>query len=170
MDRPWLVISDVISNPERVIKEFGQQLWDLREGCSEGESRIADGRSIADPEIEQEINQALRRASETTSITYAELEPLRLLRYSVGGHYSWHADNELVDEEHRKLSAVIALNDDYEGGNTEFMWPRPGRAEVVHLDPGSAVIFPAFMYHRALPVTGGTRWVVTAWTIGDSFR
>lgn len=171
LDRPWVVIDGVIPDPDRIIKEYGEELRDLREnGASEGETRIVHGRIFADAAVAEQVAGALRKASELTKITYKETEPIRLLRYSAGGLYSWHADNELIDEEHRKLSVVIALNDGYEGGSTEFMWPRPGESEVVRLKPGSALIFPSFMYHRALEVTSGLRWILFTCTVGESYR
>lgn len=170
MDKPWIVIDSLIADPARVIKEYGEGLSDLRNACSEGETRIVDGRSFADADVDRSIDSALRQASELISISYTSTEPVWLLRYSVGGHYVWHGDNELLDFKERKLSVIIALNEEYEGGNTEFMWPRPGYGEIVHLEPGSGVIFPSFMFHRALPVTSGERWVLLTFGVGQPFR
>lgn len=171
LEKPWVVIDGVIPDPQRVIEEHGEQLRDLYDdGASDGETRIVHGRIFEDAAVSEQVAGALREASELTKIGYKETEPFRLLRYRAGGLYSWHADNELIEEPHRKLSVVLALNDGYEGGNTEFMWPRPGASEVVKLKPGSAVIFPSFLYHRALQVTDGERWVLTTWTNGESFR
>lgn len=170
MLRPWIVVDNVITHPSEVIGEFGRDLRDLGAGASEGEVRIVYGRKLDDKAISSAVLTAFTEASRRTGIIFDEMEPIELLRYTAGGEYSWHADNEFIYGEHRKLSAVIALNDDYEGGDTEFMWPRPGASEVVHLGASNAVIFPSLMYHRARPTLGGERWVIVAWAAGLPFR
>lgn len=170
MDKPWIVLDDVVSNPARIIREFGDGVYDLQNECSEGEVRIVDGCKVVDTVLAREIDIALRKASDLLSITHTHVEPIWILRYAVGGHYVWHGDNELLDFKERKLSVIIALNDDYGGGNTEFIWPRPGSSEVVHLNPGSAVIFPSFMFHRALHITSGERWALITFGVGEPFK
>lgn len=171
LDRPWVVVEGVVPDPGALVETYGQELRDLSDdGASDGETRVVHGRIIDDAGVSEQVGAALRHASDLTGIVYDEVEPFRLLRYRAGGHYSWHADNELLEEPHRKLSVVLALNEGFGGGHTEFMWPRPGASEVVRLAPGSAVVFPAFLYHRALQVTSGERWVLTTWSNGPSFR
>lgn len=171
LDKPWVVVDGVVPDPDKVIEAYGDALRDLSDdGASDGETRVVHGRLLDDAAVAAQVGAALEQASDRTGIVYDAVEPFRLLRYRAGGHYSWHADNELLEEPHRKLSVVLALNEGFGGGHTEFMWPRPGASEVVRLAPGSAVVFPSFLYHRALQVTSGERWVLTTWTNGPSFR
>jgi predicted 2-oxoglutarate/Fe(II)-dependent dioxygenase YbiX len=170
MPKPWIVLDNVIAEPAAVIKEFGDGLADLQEDHAEGETRIVHGRIISDPGISREIENAIQRASELLSITYDDMQPVWLLRYTPGGHYDWHGDNEILDYKERKISVIIALNDEYEGGNTEFIWPRPPHTEIIHLEPGSALVFPAFMFHRALKVTSGERWIIITFGAGEPFK
>lgn len=73
---------------------------------------------------------------------------------------------------HRKLSVVIQLSDPvtYTGGGFQFYdlfkdYPDQGRMR----QQGSAIIFPSFTYHAAMPVLSGTRYSVAAWFEGPKW-
>lgn len=82
-----------------------------------------------------------------------------LLRYEVGGYYSWHVDH--FEKHPRSLSALLFLNDDFKGGLLEF--------EEVTIQPekGRVAIFPSnFMFrHRVTAVEEGTRYACVTWFI-----
>ena len=87
----------------------------------------------------------------------------RINKYSEGGFMSRHCDN--IHHSHGQhygypqVSALVFLNDDYEGG--EFIVA----GEIYFPKKGSALIFPSnFMYpHEVGAVTKGTRWSVLTW-------
>ena len=47
-------------------------------------------------------------------------EDLQVLRYKPGGFYKPHQDTFSDDKNKRMYTFIIALNDEYEGGETEF--------------------------------------------------
>lgn len=88
-------------------------------------------------------------------------EGYNILRYSVGGQYIEHVDQG--KENNRSISAVICLNDDYEGGELEFF----GGKYRLKLKKGSIIVFPSnFLYpHRVCPVTSGCRYTIVTWYV-----
>jgi hypothetical protein len=81
-----------------------------------------------------------------------------LLRYDGGGHLPPHQDHGISS---RVLSAVIYLNDNYDGGEIEF------RQSNVKIKPeaGSIVFFPSnFLYvHEVFEVSNGSRYAIPHW-------
>jgi|21_taG_2_1085346.scaffolds.fasta_scaffold16312_4 PKHD-type hydroxylase len=88
-------------------------------------------------------------------------------RASENGHYDWHQDCGDGYQSLRKMSAVVILNDDYEGGKLEI-W----NTDVDKLDQksGSMVVFPSYMLHRVLPVTSGLRKSLVLWVGGTPYK
>jgi PKHD-type hydroxylase len=88
------------------------------------------------------------------------------------GHYDWHQDVWLESPRPfaRKLSVVVQLSnpDAYEGGAFEFFGIQaPG---ATFSPQGSLLIFPSFLQHRVLPVTGGLRRSLVSWVEGPNWR
>ena len=89
-------------------------------------------------------------------------EGYNLLRYKTGQEYQSHFDGGFSD--FRSVSPILYLNEDYEGGELEF----------VHFDikikpkKGSLYLFPSnFAYsHIAHPVTDGTKYALVTWLHG----
>jgi hypothetical protein len=96
----------------------------------------------------------------------------QFLRYGVGGHYSPHIDGRSIwvapngdkiwrKSTDRSLSAVLYINDDFEGGEFAF----PDLHIQVKPKPGLLVCFPSDQnyLHSVLPVTQGTRYSIVTW-------
>ena len=87
----------------------------------------------------------------------------RINKYGKGGFMSRHVDN--IHHSHGQqygypqVSALLYLNDDYEGGEFYVADKKFCPAK------GSAIVFPSnFMFpHEAKTVTQGTRWSVVTW-------
>ena len=95
----------------------------------------------------------------------------QVTRYTKDGFYSWHKDgigshNELHNDNARKLSMTLVLNDDYEGGGFEV---RIGNLKKKKLREGSIIFFPSFVEHRIAPITEGIRYSLVAWFVGPPF-
>ena len=118
---------------------------------------------IEDPAV-QAIN---RRIAAATGTAYDAGETLQSLRYSPGQEYRPHFD--FVPGENQRLwTALIYLNDEYGGGETEFVHTglkvRGTRGDVLvfrnatpdgELEPLSE--------HAGLPVASGTKYLATRW-------
>jgi PKHD-type hydroxylase len=90
---------------------------------------------------------------------------------TVQGKYDWHTDQgDLFTTQNmgRKLSAVVALNDDYEGGVFETLDCDTPRS--YDLKKGEMIMFPSFLMHRVTPVTKGIRRSLVIWVEGPNFR
>ena len=96
------------------------------------------------------------------------VEPLQLVRYPVGGHYSWHQDNGSGYLGKRKLSLSVQLSDpsEYEGGDLEILLA----SNPAPRSRGAVTIFPSYQVHRVTPVTSGVRYALVTWIHGESYR
>ena len=90
------------------------------------------------------------------------LKQCDLLKYEEYGHYNYHVDASV--NFHRILSAILFLNNDYEGG--ELLFKDMNDEEIkINPIPGSLVIWPSnFLFpHKVNPLKFGKRFTVVAW-------
>jgi hypothetical protein len=84
-----------------------------------------------------------------------------VVRYAPGDHYTEHTDTG-ISLNHRYFSIVCYLNEDFEGGHTNF--PRINYRAAP--ETGRAIIFPSTYVHRAETVTAGEKFVLVSWLNG----
>jgi PKHD-type hydroxylase len=98
----------------------------------------------------------------------SETEEIQIGKYGIGGFYKWHMDDKYVNENPRKLSFTLLLNDKkfFEGGNLEFK----GIKEQPILEQGSIIVFLSSAEHRVTPVTKGERVSAVTWMHGPNFK
>jgi PKHD-type hydroxylase len=92
------------------------------------------------------------------------------LRYDIDGHYVSHVDT-FVDAEFaecRKLTVLLILNDDFEGG--KFYIQDGDKKTYPPQKAGTVLIFPSFLLHGVEPVTSGIRRTIVTWLVGDWFK
>lgn len=84
-------------------------------------------------------------------------ERFRFYRYDVGQYFKWHGDGSFVRSisERSLFTAMIYLNDDFQGGTTDF---RDGRSIVPRA--GAALLFEHPLIHQGAPVTRGRKYVI----------
>jgi len=92
-------------------------------------------------------------------IEYMQHEPYNMLKYSGGQEYKAHADG--TTETGRAISAIVYLNDEFEGGEVEFV----NFGVKIKPEPGMLLLFPStYPYtHIAHPVTSGTKYALVTW-------
>ena len=163
------------------------------------EKRRSTVRWFMDIGFEQHLRAAVDLANFNAGWKYDIVKPemLQFTEYSPEDHYSWHTDGagchhaarkwqETIQPTNltetkdvqllgtvRKISVSVILNDDYEGGDLEFLVINDkGELEISKITPavGSAIIFPSYVMHRVTPVTKGTRYSVVAWYGGPPFK
>ena len=85
-----------------------------------------------------------------------------ILKYEDNGHYQAHTDYGKFTP--RQISFSYILNDDYEGGEFEFVLPKK-RSMKIKPKENSCIMFPSnFMFpHKVHPVPKGTRYVIVGW-------
>ena len=78
-----------------------------------------------------------------------------------GGFHAWHFETGGIVNTHRTFVVQLYVNDDFEGGETEFLYQHR-REEAV---AGDVLIFPAgFTHtHRGNPPIGGHKYLITSW-------
>ena len=119
------------------------------------------------------INRTIAAAT-ATGVTWGE--PLHILRYRPGQQYRPHHDaHAFAPKEQRRLAtALLYLNDDYAGGETEF----PELGIRVRGQVGDLLIFHNLdtdglpdprMIHAGLPITSGEKWLATRWIRGADY-
>ena len=87
--------------------------------------------------------------------------------YSVREHYggtALHTDGIFDDDSQRRiLSIIIALTDDYDGGEFNF----PEQSYQVKLKRGEAITFPPnyFYPHEVSPPSNGERYTISLWVL-----
>jgi len=78
-----------------------------------------------------------------------------------GGYHVWHDENSGVAHATRVAVWMVYLNDDYEGGETEFLYYK----RRIQPKKGTLLIWPAGLTHahRGGLVLSGNKYVVTGW-------
>lgn len=132
---------------------------------------------VVTPMSEDLIIQAINRCiAEATGTGYTWGEPLHVLRYRPGQQYRPHHDAHTLGpvEKRRIATALLYLNDDYEGGETWFpdlkIKVRGGTGDllVFHNLDEDGIPHPR-MTHAGLPIRSGEKWLATRWIRGSDY-
>ena len=99
---------------------------------------------------------------------YGISEGLQFTNYvAPTGKYDSHVDR-CYETPIRKLSVVILLSDNFEGGDFELIsGDEPIKLEM---KKGKLFVFPSFVLHRVKPITKGERNSLVAWVTGPNFK
>ena len=126
---------------------------------------VKDNTQQADVELNKMVNAAITNVIRESPIYHyhplAKISPCMMLKYEVGQHYADHVDYWEMWGSRTDYTAVITLNDDYEGGE-HFIKIGPETIEK-KLEPGRILIYQSDFIHGVRPVTDGTRKCVTFW-------
>jgi prolyl 4-hydroxylase len=132
------------------------------------EIRTSDGAAIHWLIEDPLIHVVNRRLARLTRTLYEQGEALQALRYVRGQQYRPHFDYVAAGEIPRVLTALIYLNDGYEGGETVFVRHgievKGGIGDVLvfrnTLEDGSP---DPQSEHAGKPVSNGTKYLATRW-------
>lgn len=118
---------------------------------------------------QQIVNEVLKNCLDEYKTVFGHLKPLTL--YSItqkvqktpagGGYHIWHDENTSIQHSGRALVWMFYLNDDFEGGETEFLYYK----KRIKPSKGTLLIWPAGLTHchRGGLVLSGTKYVMTGW-------
>jgi predicted 2-oxoglutarate/Fe(II)-dependent dioxygenase YbiX len=83
-------------------------------------------------------------------------ERFRFYRYDLGQTFRWHRDGyfERANGERSRLTLMIYLNDDFEGGHTRF------EDAIIRPVTGTALFFSHPLLHEGAMVTRGRKYVL----------
>ena len=128
---------------------------------------LTESASIANNPIAQNVHNQMYMLLAAATVPYAQKhdidslyhEPYNMLRYQGGQEYKAHADGSTKDG--RCVSAIVYLNNDYEGGELEFV----NYGVKIKPEPGMLILFPSnYAYrHVAHPVKSGTKYAIVTW-------
>lgn len=130
--------------------------------------RTSDG-ALVGPTRENLVIRTLNRRLAAISDTRVQHgEPLSILRYKPGQQYRLHSDALPGNVNQRVATILVYLNDDFEGGETQFpalgVTVKPARGDVVLFENITETGAPdQRMNHAGLPVTRGVKWLATRW-------
>jgi prolyl 4-hydroxylase len=109
-----------------------------------------------------------RRIAAATGTQYAQGEPLQVLRYDPGDEYKPHSDALPPGNNQRIRTFLVALNEGYTGGETEFprlsyRWRgKPGDALGFANVDAAGTLDPS-AWHAGARVTRGTKFLLSKW-------
>jgi hypothetical protein len=118
---------------------------------------------LDDPVISRVVDRCLK----FTDRPKENCENLQVVKYTPGGYYKPHFDS-INDENPRLYTFLIALNDDYEGGETEF----PNLKRKYKMKECDGLFFHNLdnyelscskSLHGGKPVESGEKWICNLW-------
>jgi hypothetical protein len=104
----------------------------------------------------------------TTDRPPCNCEQLQVVKYTPGGFYNPHQDAFEGEKNMRRYTCILALNDDYEGGETEF----PNIKKTYKLNKGDMLFFNTLndwdmmtpeALHGGKQVISGEKWICNLW-------
>lgn len=132
---------------------------------------------VVTPLAEDLVIQAfLGRIADVSGAPVANGEPLHVLRYRPGQQYRPHHDahSYVPVAKRRHHTAILYLNNDYDGGETAF----PELGIAVRGVTGDLLLFDNLdsagnpdprMFHAGKPVAAGEKWIATRWIRGSDY-
>lgn len=145
--------------------------------------RVADGTWISNKECDAVI--AIRnKISKIINVPEDNFEKLHIVKYKAGGEYKAHHDSfhentdyykkETTRGGQRVYSALMYLNDDFEGGETDF--PKIGYKAIpkknkllVWKNVNEKNEVEKASLHAGLPVTSGIKYIAIFWIRENKF-
>jgi len=152
-----------------IVDDRGMQVIDIEIRQSK-QAWLVDSGNIS-------VQQFSERVEALTGLPRSHQEDLQVVSYSPSGFYRHHYDASFHPEVLRRMNngcgprvytLLVYLNDDFEGGETEFMilkkkvLPKKGKAIFFQNLDDALDLIPESL-HAGMPVTKGTKWIANKW-------
>lgn len=127
------------------------------------------------PEDDDTIKEVMEKCLAHTDKTLENCEYLQVLKYTPSGFYKPHQDAFVNDPNMRVYTCVIALTDEFQGGETEF----PNLRKRFKLKKGDMLFFNTLdswgritpkALHGGRPVITGEKWICNLWIRMDPYE
>ncbi len=186
VERPRIVVIDSFASPEEcawLIERGRPGLRRARVYHGSEKLETADNRTNSEADftvfrMDVLLSLLRERMAVAMRAPTSHFEITKLLHYRGGEHFGLHADflelntPELVREVERRgqrsMTLLVYLNDDYEGGETEFpkagfrfKGGRGGAMFFTNIDASGAPDYSTV--HAGLPPTRGEKWLLSQW-------
>lgn len=146
------------------------------EGSDTHYERVRDADSSAISHLTEDlVVQRINRCIATATRTNPEWgEPLNVLRYKPGQQFKPHHDGRGSEGAIRIITALVWLNEQFDGGETDF----PSLNIRVRGGVGDMLVFRNVdkygseddrLIHAGLPVTQGVKWMASRWIRAADF-
>jgi 2OG-Fe(II) oxygenase superfamily len=132
-----------------------RQIWEIRDADA------SDYRGTVMPALFECLKQYVGEFDILSSFTLVGWFLKAQLTRKGEGYHAWHFESSTFFQAKRVLAWSIYLNDDYEGGELEFLY----FGKRIKLGAGDVVIFPAAFTHthRGNMVLKGEKVLLTGW-------
>lgn len=136
--------------------------------------RTSEGTVLGPIQQDLVIHALDRRLAAFSGTRVEQGEPLTVLHYRPGQQYRLHHDCLPGEANQRVMTAIVYLNDGYDGGATQF----PVIGTEFRGAAGDAILFANTLAdgrvdernrHAGLPVTRGEKWICTRWIRARDF-
>tara|TARA_B100000427_G_scaffold11171_1_gene9307 strand:- start:514 stop:1179 length:666 start_codon:yes stop_codon:yes gene_type:complete len=129
------------------------------------DKRVKDNTQQEDTELNKMMNASIHKFMRESIVSdlhpINRVSPCYQLKYEEGQHYDDHVDYWNMWGNRTDYTAVITLNDDFEGGEHYI---KIGTETIERkLEAGKILIYPSDYVHGVRPVTSGVRKCVTFW-------
>ncbi|MFD2167271.1 prolyl hydroxylase family protein [Thalassotalea euphylliae] len=169
---------------ERVRQQIAPQLKDVTlfgsEGAGSQDQSIRNNSQFFTPLPNNSLELAImeRLTANMVGMPIGFAEPPVVLRYLPGQYYHWHYDhiyphnqeieNQIQQFGQRVKTGILNLNDDFEGGETEFKLAKLSlkakTGQIITFDnadaDGNRLVKSI---HRGAEVKSGEKWIMTLW-------
>jgi prolyl 4-hydroxylase len=132
------------------------------------------------PRSDPTAKKIIERVSEKTGIPTSHAENIQVVKYNKNEEYKPHHDAAFYDIEGfldgiffyggpRVLTVLIYLNDEFEGGETNFpnlkLKTKPEKNKAIMFQPlnKTKLYLHKKAVHAGLPVKKGTKWIANVW-------
>jgi prolyl 4-hydroxylase len=177
--KPVVVDNLITPNEAEYILETAKPMFSNSTILSGADDSIRKSETAWLKKSDQVVANLFGRLSKQFNFEIANVEDLQVVRYFPGGFYNDHHDSCCDDTQHcqdfvrksgqRVLTILIYLNDDFEGGHTNFtnldltLKANPLGAIIFHpLQVGGNFCHPNAL-HKGTPVTSGVKYICNVW-------
>lgn len=121
---------------------------------------------------QKKIYSTLKERFDWLDFNMSHFEPMIILKYLVGQQYYEHKDffndsNTTLTQNDRFATAILYLNDEFEGGETFFKYLKikvtPKKGSILFFDYKYNYGLNMLTRHQGLPVYKGTKYIATQW-------
>jgi predicted 2-oxoglutarate/Fe(II)-dependent dioxygenase YbiX len=135
------------------------------------DTKICDIQFIDYSDFREQVEYVVEQSKNYLEETYklpCELSVLEFVKYEPGGHYVTHIDGQYLEDDvikigpdHKDLTCILYLNDDYEGGELTFNFFN----KTIRPKSGQVITFPSnWRYlHKVSTITSGERYAIVIW-------
>ena len=172
----FTVESDVFSQIEKILLENADSYEIGKTGFLNEDNQIRKSKVkfISNQNLSEIIAPYIHAANSECywNLKINLIEPIQDTTYESGDFYDWHLDesdwtpNKRPGNRIRKISFIILMNDEFEGGELEFQFDEK---RLIDFKKGDMIVFQSDIPHRVRPVISGIRKSLVGWVQGPAY-